>query len=265
MFKRRTKKPVINTSWQGVAKQYHKSVGSDGHFYHQQIVLPNLKNHLHLPTQTKVLDLACGQGFLSHNLPKDIVYVGIDLAESLIQYAEQNKVEKSPHHTTFIHADITKKLPLSNQVFDLATIILAIQNVKFPNRVFANASEHLKKGGELIIVMNHPCFRIPRQSAWGIDEKSKMQYRRVNRYLSPMEIPIEMNPGRQPQRVSKQVTYSYHFPLSYYFIELAKAGFVIETVEEWASNKQSEGKMKKMEDRARSEFPLFMMIKAKKI
>lgn len=264
MFKRSSKTPTKDTSWQGVAKQYHKIVGHEGHYYHQQIVLPNLKKHLSLPPQTKVLDLACGQGVLSHHMPKDIVYVGVDLSESLIQFAEQNKVKRSPHHSTFIHADITKKLPLSNQVFDLATIILAIQNVKYPDRVFVNVSNHLKKDGELIMVMNHPCFRIPRQSAWGIDEKSKLQYRRINRYLSPMEIPIEMNPGRQ-QRTSKQLTYSYHFPLTYYFEQLSKNNFVVTALEEWTSNKHSEGKMKKMEDRARSEFPLFLMIKATKV
>lgn len=262
MFKR-SRPPQTNSSWQNVAKQYHRSVGDEGHYYHQKVVMPNLIRQLILRPGSRILDLACGQGVLAHHLPKEVVYVGVDLAESLIRYAKQNQ-DKAPLNSTFIHADITKKMPVNETNFDVATVILAIQNVKSPDRVFTNAAHHLHQGGELIIVMNHPCFRIPRQSAWGIDEKSKLQYRRLNRYLTPMEIPIEMNPGRQPSRASKQVTFSYHFPLGYYFQELAKAGFVVSTVEEWASDKHSAGKMKKMEDRARSEFPLFLMIKAKK-
>jgi len=42
----------------------------------------------------------------------------------------------------------------------------------------------------LVIVLNHPCFRIPRQSGWGIDEKNKLQFRKVIKYMSPMEIPL---------------------------------------------------------------------------
>lgn len=264
MYKR-SRPAQTNSSWQHVAKQYHHAVGDEGHYYHQHLVLPNLIKQLLLRPGSRVLDLGCGQGVLAHHLPKEVVYVGVDLAESLIRYAQQNQ-EKSPLNSTFIRADITKKMPISETNFDLATVILAIQNVKYPDRVFSNAARHLHQGGELIIVMNHPCFRIPRQSAWGIDEKSKLQYRRINRYLTPLEIPIEMNPGRQAGRTTaKQVTFSYHFPLSFYFQGLNQAGFAVSTVEEWASDKHSTGKMKKMEDRARSEFPLFLMIKAKKL
>lgn len=264
MFKRQPNSPSKNSSWQNVAKKYHQSVGKEGHYYHQQVVMPNLKKHLLLRFGSKILDLACGQGVLSHHLPKEVVYVGVDLAESLIDYAKQGQAKYSPANSRFIHADITKKLPITEENFDLVTVILAIQNVRYPDRVIKNAAQHLHSDGELIIVMNHPCFRIPRQSAWGIEEKSKLQYRRINRYMSPMEIPIEMNPGRPTTSAPKQVTFSYHFPLSYYFEQLAAAGFLIEAVEEWTSDKESQGKMKKMEDRARSEFPLFLMIKAKK-
>jgi hypothetical protein len=40
---------------------------------------------------------------------------------------------------------------------------------------------------------------------------------------------------------------------------------VIEKIEEWVSDKKSEGGKAAMEDKARAEFPLFMAIAAKKI
>jgi hypothetical protein len=45
---------------------------------------------------------------------------------------------------------------------------------------------------------------------------------------------------------------------------LFENGFAIEKIEEWTSEKQSEGKMARAENRARDEFPMFMAILAVK-
>jgi len=41
-------------------------------------------------------------------------------------------------------------------------------------------------------------------------------------------------------------------------------GLVIKDIEEWRSEKESQGKWAKMEDRAREEFPLFLAILGEK-
>jgi len=114
-------------------------------------------------------------------------------------------------------------------------------------------------------VLNHPAFRIPRQSGWGINEKTKQQYRWVNRYSTPLKIPIDMNPGQKNQKSSGQTTWSFHRSLQDYVSMLVKAGFVITGLEEWSSDKESEGKAARMENRARQEFPLFLTLIASKI
>ena len=61
-------------------------------------------------------------------------------------------------------------------------------------------------------------------------------------------------------------TVSFHRPLQYYFKALAKAGFVVEKLEEWTSMKVSDsGPRAKAENDARKEFPLFLYLGAKKI
>lgn len=69
-------------------------------------------------------------------------------------------------------------------------------------------------------------------------------------------MPIYVHPGRKDDTA----TYSYHHPLEYYFRHLSEAGMAVETVEEWYSNKTSEGGQAKRENRARSEFPQFLAI-----
>ncbi len=234
------------TSWEESHQWYDKLVGDKGHYYHEHVVLPGLLKLLNLIPGSKLLDLACGQGVLARHMPKNSEYVGVDLSSSLIQ--EANK--KSPHK--FLVGNVTEPLQLSSD-FTHAAIILALQNIEKPELVFKNIAKHLKKEGKLVIVLNHPCFRIPRQSAWGIDEAKKLQYRRIERYLSPLKIPIQMYPGE---------TWSFHHPLSDYSRWLSDQGFAILKIEEWISDKKSSGPKAKMENRCREEFPLFLAILA---
>ena len=220
--------------------------------------MPNLKRILNLKENESLIDLACGQGVLERNMDKNIEYVGIDLASSLIR--EANEIKINEKHK-FLIADVGKDLPINKTDFDSGAIVLALQNIKKSFAVIRNFSKHLRKNGKLVIVLNHPIFRIPRHSSWGEDLTStKIQYRRIDDYMTPQEIPIIANPGKR----ESENTWSYHYPLSAYSEMLFDNGFCIEKIEEWVSDKKSTGSNAKVEDRARKEFPLFMAIIARK-
>lgn len=159
-------------------------------------------------------------------------------------------------------ADASQKLPIEKTDFDFAAFILSLQNIKDLPSTFKITRRHLSSNGRLLIVLNHPCFRIPRQSSWGVDRPHRLQYRRIDRYLTPMRIPIQMHPGKDNP---DSITLSFHHPLSDYARYLHETGFVIETMEEWCSDKKSEGANAKMEDRARREIPLFLAILARSV
>ncbi len=249
-----SRNPSVSTSWEGSEQWYKSLVGEEGHYYHRKIIIPGVLRLMESPDS--VLDLACGNGILGRQLPPSVSYVGIDAAPSLITAAI--KGANNPTQTYEI-GDIKKSFKLKKHDFSLATLILAIQNIEKPEDVFQNVAKHLKKGGKLIIVMNHPCFRIPRQSSWQIDEAKKIQYRRLDGYMHPKKIPIQTHPGKKEQ---SQTTLSFHHPLTSYVQWLHQAGFAIEILQEWCSDKISTGKAAKMENRSRSEFPLFMAIRA---
>lgn len=245
-----------STSWQPVSKWYSAAVGEDGHYYHQHIVLPESLLLLGLKKGDALLDLACGQGVLARKIPDGVYYQGLDIASSLIATAKKESTHDDDH---FAVADVSRStLPLQKKDFTHAAIILAIQNIDDPRQTFFNAARHLQSGGKLLIVMNHPCFRIPRQSSWVVDEKNKTQYRRIDRYLSSQKIPITAHPSKK----TSAVTWSFHEPLSAYTKMLHDSGFVIEVLDEWSSDKSSVGKAAKMENRSRQEIPLFLTILA---
>ncbi|MFA6005638.1 MAG: methyltransferase domain-containing protein [Patescibacteria group bacterium] len=249
----------MKTSWQQAGPWYNNLVGDKGQYYHEHVVLPNTLKLLALRDNSSLLDLGCGQGVLARKIPRNVFYQGVDAASFLIKKAQES--DKNSNHRYAI-GDITKVLPISKRDFSHAAIVLALQNIEFPEKALITASHYLDRSGILVMVLNHPCFRIPRQSSWGIDEKNKLQYRRINRYMSPMQIPIDINPGTRSRSIQ---TWSFHVPLQDISTYLFKAGFVIERMEEWSSDKESVGRAAKMENRSRNEIPLFMAIRARKV
>jgi len=248
-----------DTSWENVEYWYSSCVGEKGHYYHQSLILPGALRLLGISDKNRssILDLGCGQGVLARVLPNQMTYFGVDASLSLINQAK--KLTKHPD-THFFHGDVTQKLPIEKADFDFICFILSLQNIEHPMQAIERARAHIHKQGRLLIVLNHPCFRIPRQSSWQIDEANKIQYRRINRYQSSMKIPIQMHPGKNDPATT---TFSFHHPLSDYVKYLTQNHFTIIGLEEWCSDRQSEGSKAKMEDRAREEIPLFLALVAR--
>ena len=121
----------------------------------------------------------------------------------------------------------------------------------------------MKNNGRIVLVLNHPSFRIPQGSDWLFE--NGVQYRKVGQYLSESKISIDMTPGeKNPHKKIK--TISFHRPLQYYVKLLSKNGFAITRLEEWISHKKSQtGPRQKAEDIARKEIPMFMCLEVKKI
>lgn len=245
-----------NTSWENSSKWYKKIVGDEGHYFHQNVIFPKIKQLIDFNQIKSVLDLACGQGVFERQLDSKTIYLGIDISKSFIEEAKSK--QKSLNHQ-FAVGDVSKSLPIKKNDFDLAIIILALQNIEDIDGVIKNANKYLKTGGKFLIVLNHPMFRIPRQTSWGMDEKNKVQYRRIDRYMSELNIPISTNPG---QMEKSEMTWSFHHPLSKYSESLFQNGFLMEKIEEWVSDKKSTGGKARMENRSREEIPMFMTIVA---
>ena len=247
------------TSWEKASQWYHDIVGEEGHYYHQHVIFPLLKSLLKTKKQDQsLLDLGCGQGAFSDQLEDNFTYDGVDAAPTLIKLAR--KTYKTSPRKDFHLADICEPFEIKKS-FTHATFVLSFQNLERPLEALKNAKKHLKQGGMLILVLNHPCFRVPRQSSWGIDEEKKIQYRRVDSYMSSNKVPIEMRPGTK----EKVTTYSFHHSLTEIFSLLATSGFTVSNLIESTSDKNSTGKNGKMENRSRKEIPLFLTLVAKSL
>lgn len=250
----------ISTAWDESAEWYQGLVGRRGMELQQKVVFPAALQLLDLKSGHTLLDVACGQGAFCREARKYAdVAVGIDASRALIEFAKKT----SPRDIRFFAGD-ARSFPDDVKryaPFDAVSCILALGNIDEAGKVFDECADVLKPRGRFVFVITHPCFRIPRQSGWGWDEKRKLQYRRIDRYLSEMKIPIIMHPGIQ----RSEVTWTYHRPIQSYAAALRDAGFAIDAIEELTTTRQSTpGPRARADQRSKEEIPLFLAVRAVK-
>jgi len=247
------------TSWGKVADWYDELLKSKGTFQ-TEVILPNLLRRMDLKKSDRVLDVACGQGFFAHEFFRaGATVIGTDISRELIHIAQKSVSVAAKERLVFMEAPADAMPSIPDRSVDQVTIVLAIQNIEDVRGVFMECARILKPMGKLHVVLNHPAFRIPKGSDWGWDELRKVQFRRMDKYLSESKVGIQMHPGDKPD----ETTVSFHRPLQFYFKLFAKTGFCVDGLEEWVSHKTSDsGPRAKAENRARSEFPLFLYLEA---
>ena len=253
--------PAAGTSWEHVAAWYDRLVGDEGSDYHRHVVLPTAMEMLQPQPGQRVLDLCCGQGVFSRMLAQTDVaeVVGVDASPALIAAA---RARGPAGKARYVVADARDLGKLADGRFDAAACLMAVHDVDDVAALFRSMATALRPGGRAVVILMHPCFRVPRQSFWGWDEQKRTQYRRLDRYATPMTIPIATRPGADPS----QHTVFFHRPLAAYIDALGQAGLAVVQCREPLSHRQSApGGHSRGENRAKQEFPVFLALAAIKL
>lgn len=250
--------PEVKTSWGEVATWYDETV-SDENSYQRSLILPHLLRLIDPKRGTHLLDVGCGQGLFANTFAeKGAQVTGVDISPELIALSS-----KLAHANADFQVAPSDVMPfLKTGTIDGAYAVLSLQNIERLDTTLKEIARVLKSGASFSIVLNHPAFRVPKQTSWGFDAEANIQYRRIDRYLSDLRIPITMNPGAK----QSAVTVSFHRPLQSYFKLLNKHGFAVDRLEEWTANKESQpGPRAQAENTSRKEIPLFLYMRAKHI
>lgn len=250
------------TSWDGVADWYDGWMGPDGSDHHRKLALPTTLALLRPQAGERVLDVGAGQGVLAPPvLAAGASYTGVDLSPRLLRLARR-------HHPKgrFLQGNACRLHQISELhagEFDAVVFLLSIQNMDPLADVLASATWALRVGGRIVMLLTHPCFRVPRQSGWGWDSGRRLRFRRIDHYLTPLAVPMKAYGKRRGAR--RGVTYDFHRPLEAYVSGLVEAGCVIDHLHEIPTYKTAtSGQHVKAENRARREIPLFLALRAVK-
>lgn len=249
--------------WDPVAAWYDKLVGESGSDYHRHVILPAALRMLAVQPDESVIDICCGQGVLAGPLLETNIarFVGVDASPRLISAA------KTRHGTnprvSFITADVCQPGKWTDASHDAAACLMAVHDVPDITKMFTHMTAALKPSGRALIVMMHPCFRIPKHTHWGWDAEQKIQFRRIDSYGTPLEIAVTTHPGKG----TGEQTAFHHRPLADLLTSLGAAGLAVTACEELYSHRRSQGNgpFSKAEHRATEEIPLFIALKAVKI
>lgn len=273
------------TSWGAVAGWYEGMIEGGDDTYQKMVLLPNLIRIVNPKPGMTILDVACGQGYFSRAFAQSgATVIGCDISPELIELAKKNfghesgqkkvamnatkgdanfYVAPSDHFISHIGRDSADQAS-SEGFADVAMIVLALQNIENLQGTIAECSKALNAGGRLVIILNHPAFRIPQNSSWQWEAAEK-EYRRIDSYMSDKQFEIDMTPG-EAVASKKKFTVSFHRPLQSYFKALSKSGLAVTRLEEWISHKKSQaGPRATEEDRMRKEIPMFICLEAIKI
>ena len=161
------------TSWGKEANWYDNYLNDDDS-YQKQVIMPNLLRIVSPKKGMKILDLACGQGIFSEMIiDAGANVLSADISEELIGIAKKRLANKISAKDSFMVARAGHLLDagVAQGSCDSAICVLAAQNIKEFDLAIKEVSKIIKSGGKFTIVLNHPCFRIPKYSDWHFDEK----------------------------------------------------------------------------------------------
>jgi SAM-dependent methyltransferase len=240
-----------------VADWYQGWVGENGSIHHRTLAIPAVLDLLDLQPNEHILDIGAGPAPLAPFIAEAAsAYTGVDASPKLLQFARTHH----GHIGRFLLWDARRLAdsPLRAHSFNAVVFLLSIQDMDPLDDVIASAAWALKPDGRLIILMTHPCFRVPRQSGWGWDEGRKLQYRRIDHYLTPLPVPMKAYSGRD-----RGVTRSFHRPLGQYINALANHGLLIERMDEIPA--LIDTPRNTAEARSRREIPLFLGLRARNV
>lgn len=202
----------VATSWEPVADWYAGRVGREGSRHHREMAVPALLELLEPGPGEAILDVGAGPGVLAPAISgAGARYTGVDASGKMVRYARRFHGQQG----RFLQADARwlREVPeLRQSRFDAVVFLLSIQDMQPLQVVLDAAAWALKPGGREVLLMTHPCFRVPRLSGWGWDEGRKIRYRRVDRYLSALSVPMKA----YRRGDGRGATWSYHRPLEAY-------------------------------------------------
>jgi SAM-dependent methyltransferase len=258
MAERKHTATASSRSWDPVAEWYTGWVGAGGSEHHRRLAIPAVLELLAPSAGELILDVGCGPGVLApHIAGAGARYIGLDASRRLLSFARRHH----GRHGRFVLGDATRlvELPgLEPGSVDAVVFMLSIQDIDPLEAALEQSSRTLRPGGRMVLLLTHPCFRVPRQSGWGWDERRRLQYRRVDQYLTPLAVPMKpYGDGR------RGATRSHHRPLESYVNALTSSGLVIDGIREVPTYRSPPpGPRMRAERRALREIPLFLGLRA---
>jgi ubiquinone/menaquinone biosynthesis C-methylase UbiE len=219
--------------WEVLAEWYDKKQGESGDLWHRSLIDPVLVKLVGDVSGKDILDLGCGNGYLSRRFAKNGARVSaVDSSPEMIRRA----IAHDPGNTLGISYAVSSAGDLTGlfqrERFDIVFANMTLMDFEDAAGAIRETSRVLRDSGRFVASISHPCFDNGGNSAW-VSEKllgrsEPLRYRRIRQYRRLFS---EMFPWRISE-TERGWTRGYHRPLSWYASAFKSSGLAITALEE---------------------------------
>jgi SAM-dependent methyltransferase len=227
---------MSDDAWDRLARWRDERMGDSGDLWHRAILDPTLLEVIGPVRGLRVLDLACGAGYLARRFAREGArsVVGVDLSSPTVSLARARE-ERSPTGARFEVGHAAHLPQLATRSFDLVVAHMALMDIEDAEGTLREVARLLDPGGRFVFSLCHPCFDTDEDSMWVVEHwfgetgvPTEKVWRKVSGYrdegqkLVPWDA-AELGTVRTP---------TYRRTLATYSRLLRSAGFVIARLEE---------------------------------
>jgi ubiquinone/menaquinone biosynthesis C-methylase UbiE len=220
--------------WEALADWYDKKQGDTGDLWHRALIDPVLVSLVGEVTGKDVLDLGCGNGYLSRRFARQGGRLtAVDSSGAMVQNAKRRDPDNELR-INFLNVSANDLSPLEDESFDIVFANMTLMDFEDAEGAIKEVGRVLRAKGRFVASLSHPCFDNGRNSAW-IMEKILTEnwletrlYRRIRQYR-------KLASEKFPWRISETErgwTTGYHRPLGWYARVFKSVGLAITALEE---------------------------------
>ncbi len=177
--------------WDALAKWRDYRMGETGDLWHRALIDPTLLAVLGSVRGRRVLDIGCGNGYLTRRFRRQGATraVGVDASHASIRIARRREAAH-PSGAEFVQGDASRLHQFTGGSFDRIVANMSLMDIRDAAGTVNEMGRLLAPGGRLVFSINHPCFDIDERSSWVVERRP---------YHETVARKVEEYPARTPR------------------------------------------------------------------
>src|SRR5258706_9474653 len=176
---------MMGNSWDDIAAWLDEKHGDSGDLWHRALIDPVLLALVGDVNLLQVLEVACGNGYLSRRFARMGAKVtSVDASAGLIERAQAREM-REPLGITYHVADAASLSMLDTESFDLVVCNMALMDMADAAMAIQEVARVLRSDGRFVASLEHPCFEHGPCTAWVLEQSASQPailWRKVSHY-----------------------------------------------------------------------------------